>query len=542
MRGIVIRCIIATIIINLLFIGSGLAVYDQSYELKQPVNPSSGYLTVTDTHFKLNNIKYPDLTINSSNPVNLTFKSVSEMVNMRFNLINDATATHITLNGLTPLTTYYKYEDDYHNQTVFTTDSNGIYTYTQDLTEKHYVFIIPCSENMSIENGPNVKFISDDATGGDCTSIGTWDFGTKTCTLTTDFSGTIQIDSDCITLDGNGHTLTGSNTGNGVYIFEKEGFTIKDLEIQNFDDGITCGMGIWDISNEISITGNIISNNNNNGISVTEWPGGNKTTINENIIFNNNNYGIFLSFGSCFITVTSNTIYNNSGGLATFDVAGYNTITDNIIYENRGSGIILCQSSCEYISNNIIIDNFWSGIFLEMTGGHNIKDNIIHNNECGINLYEKTSSNDITGNTISNNDYGIYVRDGNNNNLFYHNFLINNTIYNAYEYLETGSNYWDNGLSGNLWSNYDEPGEGCIDIDNNGICDLAYVIPGGSGIDHYPMVHWIYEWTGVSSDGGSAVTTSELQDAIHHWLDDIPVRNHLLSTEDLQQIIVLWLG
>jgi len=56
------------------------------------------------------------------------------------------------------------------------------------------------------------------------------------------------------------------------------------------------------------------------------------------------------------------------------------------------------------------------------------------------------------------------------------------------------------------------------------------------------MIHWIYKWTGEGSDGGSAVTTSELQDAIHHWLNDIPVRNHLLSTEDLQQIIVLWLG
>lgn len=28
--------------------------------------------------------------------------------------------------------------------------------------------------------------IRDDATGGDCTQIGTWDWATKTCTLTSD--------------------------------------------------------------------------------------------------------------------------------------------------------------------------------------------------------------------------------------------------------------------------------------------------------------------------------------------------------------------
>jgi hypothetical protein len=359
MRGIIVCCIIATVIINLLFIVSGLADNELQYDNVQHVQRQlPGSLTANGTYFELNDSKYPNITLTSSRTIKLTLESIPEMVTIYIEKISEATSTQITIGGFEPQTTYHKYEDDYHNQTVFTTDSNGIYTYTQDLTEKHYVFIIPWSDNISIENGPNVKFIRDDATGGDCTFIGTWDSDTKTCTLTTDFSGTIQIDSDCITLDGNGHTLTGSNTGDGVFVSEKEGFTIKDLEIHNFNSGILCRMGPMDISNENYITGNIISNNHNYGISVTEWHGGNKTTINENIIFNNNNYGIFLALGSRYITVACNDIYNNSGGLATFDVAGYNTITDNMIYENRGSGITLCQSFCENICNNIIIDNF----------------------------------------------------------------------------------------------------------------------------------------------------------------------------------------
>ena len=53
---------------------------------------------------------------------------------------------------------------------------------------------------------------------------------------------------------------------------------------------------------------------------------------------------------------------------------------------------------------------------------------------------------------------------------------------------------------------------------------------------------WRDEWMGPDSDGGTAVTTSELQDAIHHWLEDIPVRGHIMSTADLQEIIAAWLS
>ena len=46
---------------------------------------------------------------------------------------------------------------------------------------------------------------------------------------------------------------------------------------------------------------------------------------------------------------------------------------------------------------------------------------------------------------------------------------------------------------------------------------------------------------GNDSEGGSKVTTTELQDAIHHWLEDIRISGHLLSTADLQEIIAIWL-
>jgi hypothetical protein len=53
---------------------------------------------------------------------------------------------------------------------------------------------------------------------------------------------------------------------------------------------------------------------------------------------------------------------------------------------------------------------------------------------------------------------------------------------------------------------------------------------------------WRDEWMGEDSEEGTTVTTNELQEAIHHWLDDIPVRKHTMSTADLQQIISVWLS
>ncbi|MDL5503461.1 MAG: NosD domain-containing protein, partial [Candidatus Methanoperedens sp.] len=95
----------------------------------------------------------------------------------------------------------------------------------------------------------------DDATGGDCTLIGTWDNSIKTCTLTTDIDKTIQIDNNGITLNGNGHTIAGNGTGNGVGLSRKDHITIKNLIIEKFDSGISLDQSFYN-----NLTENIILN------------------------------------------------------------------------------------------------------------------------------------------------------------------------------------------------------------------------------------------------------------------------------------------
>ncbi len=51
---------------------------------------------------------------------------------------------------------------------------------------------------------------------------------------------------------------------------------------------------------------------------------------------------------------------------------------------------------------------------------------------------------------------------------------------------------------------------------------------------------WINRWMGTNTDGRRAITTTEVQDAIHHWQENIPVEGHSLSIADMQIIINMW--
>src|SRR3990172_8928043 len=73
-------------------------------------------------------------------------------------------------------------------------------------------------------------YLRDDATGGDCYLIGTWDGATKTCTLTTNVYETIVLDSSGLTLNGNGKSISGSFSY-GVYASGRSGLTVKDLSV-----------------------------------------------------------------------------------------------------------------------------------------------------------------------------------------------------------------------------------------------------------------------------------------------------------------------
>lgn len=472
--------------IGLLFIGIG-SVLAESAILQIP-----GRLNATGTHFELKNSGYIDIILDSSEPIRLVIESRSEIVTMYIENATGASSASITLSGFAPITIYHKYEDNYHNPVTFTTDSSGKYTYIQDISEPHLVFIQ--SEPNRISSGaksvitrtvaissassiPDFIFLNDNSTGGDCTLIGTWDASTKTCSMTTDATATIEIDSSSITLDGNGHKIIGRGTNSGIFMGQnrdtgegsrgtKEGVTIRNLNIEGFGDGIFFAT----YSNNNLIENNNISNNsegvlNYYGASMNKY-------INNKII--NNGHGVLISYSSGN-NFSNNNISNNGGGIHWMD--GPNTLIGNIISSNGGYGVFV-----DYIT--------------AYRSGGIIEDNIIINNRIGISLGDFWEGGVIvSSNFISNNSQGIVISGG-------HHKTFNN-FFNNTDNVVKGNPYWGSiwnttltkeenivggpYLGGNFWAQPDGDGysQKCTP-DSHWICTLPYIID-ENDIDYLPL-------------------------------------------------------
>jgi parallel beta-helix repeat protein len=295
----------------------------------------------TGTHFQIVNTQYPNITLDSSEPITLHMESVPRMITMYITPSASSTvsSSDITISGLVSSSTYYKYEDDYRHLATFITDANGAYSYTQDISIPHDIFI---------QTHKSTKFIQNDGTGGDCASIGTWDPTTLTCTLTADIAETIQIGSNGVTLDGNGHTLTGYDTGVGVLLpYQRMGITIKNLTIAKFSYGIYLNS-----SNNNTITNNTVSNNDGNGIFLTRFSNNNALTGN---IASNNRIGISLS-RSNNNTLTGNTTSNNNPYGIVVSSSNNNTLIGNTT-SNNYIGIIISSNNNKIYNNNLIANS-----------------------------------------------------------------------------------------------------------------------------------------------------------------------------------------
>lgn len=83
---------------------------------------------------------------------------------------------------------------------------------------------------------PNPIRLLDDTTGGDCTLVGTWDAGSKTCTLTQDIGVRIEIGNgtagaaDGLALDGGNHKVEQPNNSNtGIRVNRVDGLLVKNV-------------------------------------------------------------------------------------------------------------------------------------------------------------------------------------------------------------------------------------------------------------------------------------------------------------------------
>jgi len=340
-----------------------------------------------------------------------------------------------------------------------------------------------------------------------------------------DWTPVFNITASGATLDGNGSTIIGNTSGDGVYAKDVSDIVIDNLTISGYLDGIfwwgvsnsnitNCNtssgeyanmMGIYlDSSNDNIILDSISSFNLITGIYLYVSDG---NTLTNNIANSNTVNGIVLEWGSdnnVFVnnTANSNAVGMNGAGFYINDVSNNNTFTNSTANLNDYGFYIFQNSDNNTITGGEMTLNIKHGVYLYGGNDYNVinDSNMSFNTEHGIHLLNETiygscTYNNITNNFVHDNTFmGIYLLDagspGHTENLIQNNtvyanlegitlvtsdvndILDNNVSYNI-NYNIYAQNSWVTNLTSNTANNGTGMGSTGIYLDSSSSCTLA---------------------------------------------------------------------
>jgi parallel beta-helix repeat protein len=193
--------------------------------------------------------------------------------------------------------------------------------------------------------------------------------------------------------------------------------------------------------------------------------------------------------------ITENSFLGWGSGIQMID-ASNNTLVGNSVTNNT-RGMELTRCDYNKIVGNMVSNNSNTGIIL--TGSHNniIKQNVISRNleEGGIKILHSANNYVIENNITQNARFGIRVLGSQQDNWIYHNNFIDNWVRDSLQVSMLGANatsianpsFWDNGTSGNYWSDYIIRYPNATEIADSGIGDTAFYI-NPNNIDNYPLM------------------------------------------------------
>lgn len=223
--------------------------------------------------------------------------------------------------------------------------------------------------------------------------------------------------------------------------------------------------------------------------------------------------------------LTNNDISHHGADGISLERSSNNLIANNTFAYNGRDGVNLVRSNNNIMQNNTASYNARNGFYLESSNSNAFKDNTASENKKGFSL-DLSSNNLIGGSDLKGNkEDGISLVESNANVLIGNNASYG---YNGIKLLESLDNRIEenfagyngqNGIrlvssSGNLLSrnsaignsrdayddgeanrwhsdggmgNYYGENTNCTDLDGNSICDQPYPVPGGRGLDGYPL-------------------------------------------------------
>ena len=279
---------------------------------------------------------------------------------------------------------------------------------------------------------------------------------TESCILNCDLtsSGTCFIVGvDDITIDCKGHSITGTDSGNGVSFGAYSGVTVKNCVIEHYSAGIHAGS-----ASNAMFQDNTIRYAGDTGIRMI---GVSSSTVTGNTLTDSNN-GVTLSGGSSGNTLSHNFGANNNW---TFRVGSstHNTFDNNEINDNGRSGIIFLSGSNYNLAHRNNVTNCKDyGIHFESNTGNNGTNNIVTNCNFGIRL-DSASNARVEGNTLNENGWGMQLAGNSTGNLIKDNIANHNTLFG----FSLGSGADGNTLQGNTANNNTKYGFRLSSVNSN---------------------------------------------------------------------------
>jgi parallel beta-helix repeat protein len=295
-------------------------------------------------------------------------------------------------------------------------------------------------------------------------------------TFTDDIVGyTIASECNDIVIDGNGHSLTGNGNSAGVFILNRNGVTVKNLNVSKFSYGIRL---IEDYYTAEASSDNVLLNNtvtdNVHGIDISS----SSDNLLRNNVMVNNTYNFAVQGRYPQDIDDSNTVNGKSiiywikqenrvvpsdAGFVALVNCSCITVQDLSI-SNNGQGVILISTINSTITNNKIT-TVGDAVYVGHSSGNTISENELINSGNGING-QASSTNIISLNRIVNNENGIYFTGESTGNIFSQNYIIENTV--------DGINLWgstNTDIKDNTITNNNETGITFFESKNNRIAE-----------------------------------------------------------------------
>jgi len=287
-------------------------------------------------------------------------------------------------------------------------------------TEKYCENDMDCNVHEACINNECTLLIDKNNCILDCVKIsksGNYKFCNDIHVTNYNISQCILINSDNVTLDGQGHKLyifrnQYKNVPKGIVVTNSKDVHIKDLYISGFNLGIEG----YNVENIKIINNNIA--NGTSGIKIVQSIGNN---IYENKISYNSGNAIYIS-GVLSGNISKNNVsYNSKNGIYIKDSSDFDIFDNNIIFNKEGAVLIFSSDNLN-LRNNLII---WNGNGVQVSGpsseNNHIFSNIICNNE-------KKDGGIIIGRDVF--DSGRYTQFKNNTcNTFYSNNINNHSYF-----------------------------------------------------------------------------------------------------------------